>query len=663
MSSNIALNLGIESLIAAQTALDTVGHNLANANTPGYSRQRVLLVAGPTLRINGRLVGNGVRAEQVVSVRDLLVDRRILVQRSAIARLGTTSSGLADIENLFGEPGSGSLSSMLSGFFGGVSVLSANPGDAVLRSDAIRSASDLALRFQTLRSDLVKLRADAGSQIAAQVNQVNKLTSQIVTLNHAIGATEVDGTQANDLRDSRDEALRQLSDLIDISSVERPNGTIDVSSQGQILVAGMIQFEVTSTTSPNTGTVLNVEGSDHSFDPHGGSLAGLLAQVHDVLPQRMQALDTLAHNLVQQVNKAHSTGVPLAGPFQSLDASYALHDTDNDGTYENELISQAGLPFPIQDGALVVNVTNRASGAVDTVRIPINANQTTVGDLVQAFNAIPGMDATISADGHLSLRAAYGLGFDFSARSFPTSGTLGSSSVEITGKYDGSTPSDLVFRPRTAGDVGSTPNLLVDVFDGTGAKVATVDVGAGYVPGSELDLGNGLKASFGLGSIATTDSFDLHAVADGDSADVLTAFGLNGLFSGTDATDIAVSASIQADPSLLAAGSTSPNGDGGALAGILAAANAPLSALDGSTPQQFVGALATGIGADRAAAENALTTEQALHDGLVAQRDARSGVNSDEEMVNMLRFQQSYRASAQFIQVVNSLSDAILNIL
>lgn len=663
MSSSIALNLGVESLLAAQTALDVVGHNLANANTPGYSRQSVLLVAGPTLRVGARLVGNGVRAEQIISVRDLLVDKRILVQRSAIARLGTASNGLADVESLFGEPGDGSLSSKLSGFFSGVSGLSANPGDAVLRSNAVMLATELTDRLQALRSDLQKLGADAGSQISAQVNQVNHLTGRLVTLNKAIGAAEVDGTQANDLRDSRDETLRQLSDLIDVSVVERSNGTIDVSSQGQILVAGTIKFEVKSTTSPNTGTVLQVKGSDHELNPRGGSLAGLLAHVREVLPQRMQALDTLARSLVQQVNKAHSTGIPLSGPFQSLDASYALKDTNGDGSFEDELISRAGLPFLIQDGNLHVNVTNRTTGDVSTVRIPVNENQTTVGDLVQALQAIPGLDALISDDGRLSLRAAHGFGFDFSARSFPEAGALGSSSLSITGKYALPEDSDLEFRPRSAGDIGSTPNLLVDVFDANGAKVATVDVGSGYVPGSELDLGNGLKASFGLGSIATGDTFELHGVADGDSADLLTAFGMNAFFTGTDASDIAVSANIRADPGLLAAGSTGPGGDGDALAGILAAATTSLSALDDSTPQQFVGALATGIGADRASAEHALGTEQALHDGLVAQRDARSGVNADEEMVNMLRFQQSYRASAQFIQVVNSLNDAILNIL
>jgi flagellar hook-associated protein FlgK len=659
--STVAFNLGIEGLLAAQTALDTVGHNLANANTPGYSRQNVLLETAPAVHIGGKLVGNGVRAEKVVSVRDLLVNQRILVQRSAVGRLSTLSNGLGDVQSLFAEPSDGSLSSTLSGFFGSISSLSANPGDATLRSDALRTASDLASRFQSLYGGLQKLRTDAVSQITAQVAQVNQLTKQIVTLNQAIGAQEVDGSEANDLRDSREEALRSLSDLIDVNVVERPNGTIDVSSQGQVLVAGTMRFDLTSTTSESAGAVLHVTGSNQDITPRGGSIAGLLDEVQSALPQRMQALDTLASTFVHEVNKAHSTGVPLAGPFQSLQASYALHDANGDGSYEDELVSQAGLPFPIQDGALTVNVTNRATGDVNTVQIPIHAATTTVGDIVQALRAIPGMDASISDDGFLSVRAAYGYGFDFSAKSFPTSGALGGSSVAITGKYTGTSATDLTFKPEIAGTIGATPNLLVDVIDGSGAKVATVNVGAGYVPGSELDLGNGLKASFGLGSIATTDSFALHAVADGDTSDVLAALGLNALFTGTKASDIGVSQAIQDDPTQLAAGATGPGGDGDALAGILAVSNSQLSALDGNTPQQFVGQLASNIGADKASADQAQSTEQALQDSLVAQRNANSGVNTDEEMVNMLQFQQAYRASAQFIQVVNSLNDALLN--
>ncbi|MFN0007794.1 MAG: flagellar hook-associated protein FlgK [Planctomycetota bacterium] len=661
--SNISLFLGIEALNAARIALDTVGHNLANANTPGYSRQRVLLATAPAVRIGNRWIGNGVRAEEILSVRDLLVDRRILAQRSAIASLGTVSNGLSELESLFGELGDGSLSSSVSSFFDGISSLSANSGDATLRRDAIRTAVELTDRIRSLHSGLQRLRQDAVAQVQSQVDQVNRLTQEVAALNQAIGSIEVDGTQANDLRDTRGERLRALADLLDVTVVERPNGMIDVSSQGQILVAGSLRFELTARTTTALGAELKVQGSSQTLDPRGGSIAGLLTQARDILPQKMAALDELASHLIQQVNGAHSTGVPLAGPFQSLDASYPLNDSDGDGSFDDEILSRAGLPFPIRDGAITVNVTNRASGDVSTVRIPIVAGQTTVGDLVAGLQSVTGLDAGVGADGRLSVRAAHGYGFDFSASSYPTSGNLGSSGVAITGSYEGSTAADLVFRPRSAGDIGSTPDLLVDVFDSTGAMVATLDVGAGYVPGDTLELGNGLEASFGLGSIATTDSFDLHAVADGDTSGALAAFGLNGLFTGTGASDLFVSARIQDDPSWLAAGWTGGGGDGGALRGILEVAQTSLAELGGSTLQQFVGGLATDIGAERASGEYALGTEQALHDSLVAQREASSGVNTDEEMVDMLRFQQAYQVSAQFIQIVGSLDQAILDIL
>lgn len=660
---SIALNLGIEGLLAAQTALDTVGHNIANANTAGYSRQNVLLSAGPTQRFGGRLVGTGVRAEQIVSVRDLLVDRRILTQRALMGRLDARSSALSDVEALMGEPGAGSLSSTISGFFTGVSRLSANPGDPVLRQDALRAGVDMADRFRALETGFQKLRKDADARLDAQVKQVNTLTSDVATLNRAIAAAELDGTIANDLRDSRDETLRELSNVIDVAVVERTDGSIAVSTRGQILVSSTRAFEIEATHDADGKAILRVVGSDQTLVPAGGSLAAFLEQVNEFLPAQLEKLDALAKTLIHEVNKSHTTGVPANGPFRSLESTHALTDVDGDGSYEDELLSEAGLPFPIQDGKLTVSVTDRLTGEVETMQIDVDVEETTVGDVVSALNAMPQLTAVVEGDGYLSLRAAEGYGFDFAARSFPTTGALGGSAVDVTGRYAGDAASDLTFRPRGAGDVGATANLLVDVFDAYGDRVATLDVGAGYVPGTELDLGNGLKASFGLGTLSNADSFALHAVADGDTTDVLAALGMNTLFEGDSADDFAVSARILADPRLLAASSTGGDGDGGALAEMLAVSEASLDAIAGSSPVQFVGTIASDVGFERSSTELAMETERALHDGLVAQRDARSGVNVDEELVDMLRFQQAYQASAQFIQVVNTLNDEILRLL
>ncbi len=661
--SGIALNLGIEGLLAAQTALDTIGHNVANANTPGYSRQNVLLSAGPTQRFGGRLVGTGVRADSIVSVRDLLVDRRILTQRALIGRLEAKSSSLSDIEALLGEPGDGSLSSQISGFFTSISRLSANPGDNVLRQDAIRAGVDATDRFRSLQTGFEKLRKDADKRLSVQVKQVNTLTNDVATLNRAIAAAELDGSQANDLRDSRDETLRSLSNLIDVSVVERQDGTVAVSTRGQILVSSTRSFDIESSVSSQGEAILRVRGSDQTLRPTGGSVAAFLEQVNEVLPKQLGRLDDLAKSLIHEVNKAHSTGIPATGPFRSLESTNQLTDVNGDGDYRDEKLASAGLPFPIQDGALSVNVTDRVTGEIQTIQIPIDAEETTVGQFIDALNASPQLTAVIEGDGFLSLRAAEGYGFDFAARSFPTTGTLGGAQIGITDQYRGDTAADLTFRPRSAGEVGETANLLVDVFNANGDRVSTLDVGAGYVPGSELDLGNGLKASFGLGAISNTDSFQLHAVADGDTADVLAALGLNSLFEGTGAADIAVSARIRNDPRLFAASANGADGDGGALSSILAISEASLDGLGGASPVQYVSSIAADIGFDISSSNLAADTEKALHDGLVAQRDARSGVNVDEELVNMLRFQQAYQASAQFIQVVNSLNDELLRLL
>lgn len=661
--SGIAFNLGIEGLLAAQTALDVVGHNLANANTPGYSRQTVLLSAGPTQRFAGRAIGTGVRASEIVSVRDLLIDRRILTQRALMGRLETRSSAIADVEALLGEPGDASLSSRISGFFSGISRLSANPNDNVLRQDALRAGSDMTERFHALEAGFQKLRKDADRRLADQVQSVNAHTRDIATLNRAIAAAEIDGTIANDLRDTRDQTIKELSDLVDVAVVERSDGTFSVSTRGQILVSSTRAFEVESTVTEQGESLLRVVGSDQALRPAGGSIAALLEQVNEFLPEQLAKLDALARTLVHETAKAHSTGVPSSGPFRALESAYPLSDLDGDGDYGDELISRAGLPFPIQDGVLTVSITDRVTGEVESIGIDIDAEETTVGDLVSALNAIPQMTAVIEGDGYVSLRAAEGYGFDFAARSHPTDGTLGSSALNVTGRYTGESAAELTFRARSTGEIGETDGLLVDVFDQNGDRIATLDVGAGYVPGATLDLGNGLQASFGLGAVAPSDSFALAAVADGDTSDVLAALGLNALFTGTGADDIELAQRLRDDPRMIAASATGADGDGGALADLLAISEAALAGLSGSSPVQYVGGIAADVGFARSSAELALETERTLHDGLVAQRDAQSGVNVDEELIDMLRFQQAYQASAQFIQVVNTLNDEILNLL
>jgi flagellar hook-associated protein FlgK len=247
----------------------------------------------------------------------------------------------------------------------------------------------------------------------------------------------------------------------------------------------------------------------------------------------------------------------------------------------------------------------------------------------------------------------------------PVQGQTNAVDARIAGSFTGEFDERFTFRPTADGTIGTTPGLAVEVFDRAGNLVTTLDVGAGYVPGTELELGDGLRVTFGLGELSATqgDAFALDAVADSDSSDVLVALGLNTLLSGSGAGDIALRTDLADDPSQLALSLTGEEGDGGLLLEILAAQSAASSELEGATLGRFWGDLAGDVGFESALTASALESSSAVMASLERRQSAVSGVNVDEELVDLVAYEQAFSAAAQYLSVVNQLGDEILNLL
>jgi len=237
--------------------------------------------------------------------------------------------------------------------------------------------------------------------------------------------------------------------------------------------------------------------------------------------------------------------------------------------------------------------------------------------------------------------------------------------VRVSGTYTGGGDEHFVFRPTMDGTIGTTDGLQVEVFDRSGNLVNTLDVGAGYVPGTDLELGNGIRVRFGLGELSAThgDLMAIDAVADADSSDVLVALGLNTLLEGSNARDIALSQSIADDPSRLAISLTGEDGDGVLLDELVALQNQGSAGLEGASIGRFWGDLASDVGFDASRADSAIAAGDAVLQSLEQRRESISGVNVDEELVDLVAYQQSFAAAAQYISVVNQLGDEILSLL
>ncbi|MCC6408096.1 MAG: flagellar hook-associated protein FlgK [Planctomycetes bacterium] len=778
--SNIGLNIGLQGLLSSQASLDTIGHNITNANTPGYSRQSLEIGTATTVRVRNLLMGNGVQASVVRRTVDQLLNARLVVQQSGVSRLDARLSVLGEAEGLLGNTSESGLGKSMQSFFTALSNLSATPEDPVLRSGAVQSASQLTSQFNQLATNVDVLRDDTIERLQAHVDAVNELAEQISGLNKQISATESSGVTANDLRDRRENMLRELAKLVDAKAIEDSRGAVRVLVGGSMLVSPTT-FNQMQLSADSDGTLeLEIEGQSGVVTVTSGAIGGLLQVYEDTLPQISAQLDSIAHNWILELNRVHTTGLGGDGPFKALVAANPFEDVDGDGAVDDELLANSGLPFDVVDGELVVNVTNTATGALDKHVVSIDATRATVADLVAELNTIGHLTANIDGQGRLHVFAEPGYGFDFSSRldtnpdavgsfgggqasitsasngpfaladgdtlqltgpagSFtvtfdaadfaqigaatseelaaainadPTAQanglvasvvgerlvlqTAGSGatesfsidggtalasfgwnaattvtghdsavSVTIGGIYSGSNNDAYQFVPNMDGVIGTTAGLKVLVYDQAGQQVAALDVGAGYNPGDELEILNGVTLKLGYGTLSATDNdtFRLDVTADSDTSDILPALGLNVLFTGEDARSIGVRADLEASPSLLASSISGAPGDGSNLLALMAFDESEISGLSNVSFAASWADIVSSVGLDIDSSRSAYDAEEFLMQSLDARRDQVSGVNVDEELVNMMTSEQAYNAAAQFIRVSADLSDELMRLL
>lgn len=775
---SFGLDIGLRALLTAKSSLETVGHNISNANTEGYSRQDLHVSAARSLKIRGLQMGSGVNGDMVLRTEDTLLQRRIISQTSLVGRLDSMVVNMGGVEALLGEPGGFGLGGLMNDFFASVSDLSTNPEDAVYRTGMTQAATGLTSQFRQLADELSQLQTEAVDRVDFFTKEVNIRAAQIVEFNKEITKIEATGVTANDLRDQRDLALRRLAEQVDITFHENEQGAVRVLVSGQLLVGPTTVNELRAERDDDGNLELFLQGGTKPVTVGSGEIGGLLEFAESFVPGLASEIDRLARAMIVEANRAHSTGIPQSGGFQNLTGEFALMDQDNDGAVTDELLSAAGLPFELRGGVLHVNVRATANGDLVTHKIEIDPARTTVGDLIDELNDLPDLAASLDSTGRLKLNASSGHRFDFSRRlnaapdsagtfgsgrastgsalqepfnlitgstldlTGPASSfsitfnsadfddmseasasevaavinaspgmntnllravaqgdkvylqTIGSGSTEgftidggtaapvlgfaaatavsghdtsvgvtISGSYTGEQNELYVFRPSGDGEIGTTPGLQLIVETQDGQPVATLDVGPDYLPGTPLAFADGISASFTFGSLsaADNDSFQVHAIADSDTSDVLVALGVNSLFSGTDAGTFQLREDIGADASLLSASSTGASGDNGALLEMMALASEDVQEL-GQSFSEFYGAVVGGVGFDISSTQNSFEVEQFLVDALDQRRAQVSGVNVDEELVDMIQFEQAFGAASQFIQIINQLYDEVLNL-
>lgn len=301
------INLMSQALRAFQRGIDTAGNNLANVNTPGYSRQRVQLGTMEALRFfqgDWRYQGQGVQTMALSRARDLAVEARWRSQLGQDGRAATTAQGLGALAGVYGEPGAGGIGASFDKFFNAWSAFASDPGDQAARAGVRREGQALADRVRGAWHSLDAAAKGAGQEAQATIGRIDGLADTIARLNAEIAKSSADHQAPNDLLDRRDAAVRELSALVDTRVSTGPGGAYVVHAAGFLLVTDSGPRPFPQAYDAASGTV-TADGV--TYPVREGSLAGHLRTIASARGQQAD-LDRLANVLRDSVNSIHRAG-------------------------------------------------------------------------------------------------------------------------------------------------------------------------------------------------------------------------------------------------------------------------------------------------------------------------------------------------------------------
>ncbi len=306
------LSIAATALRTQQKALSVTAHNIANASTEGYSRQRAVISANPALRTPDGVYGMGVRVENVQSIRDVFMDRVHHREVSFSSRHEARAGMLVRIEGVMGEPSETGLAATLDAFYSAWSELASTPASTTVRSVVRQSAINLTDKLGDLSAGLDSIREETEDRLVASVDRANALTSQIADINRQIVSAEASGGTAGDLRDFRARTVTKLAQLLPIQVSDHESGGVGISTSG-ISIVDDTTYAVLDVREVGGTWGIGIVGRSGLLPDQGGALGGLLEVINTDVPGTRQSLDDLTAALVDSVNTVHTTGTNSLG--------------------------------------------------------------------------------------------------------------------------------------------------------------------------------------------------------------------------------------------------------------------------------------------------------------------------------------------------------------
>ena len=367
------LNMGSKALTVQQKGIYVTGNNIANVNTPGYSRQRLNLSSDVPLNTGIGSLGTGVAANEIERVYDRFLGVQINNETQSLGQWEAYKDSVERVEMVFDESGGYGLNQVMSEFWNSWQDLTNNPSGSIERTVIVAKSEMLTATLSQKYEDLQQIQRDIDSNIEGAVGEINRLSENLVDLNQKIIQSELGGHTANEYRDQRDLVLKELSELINISSFEDANGRTTVSvGSGQVLVEGTHTYSLS--TQPDASghrDITWIDSSGNSViisdDISKGKLKGWLDARDVDINDSLNKLDTLAQDLMAAVNPLHANGYGL--------------DNINGRDFFTIEATAAATAAGIQVNSLIAADTNRIAAAEGADKPGDNRNAIAIAKL------------------------------------------------------------------------------------------------------------------------------------------------------------------------------------------------------------------------------------------------------------------------------------------
>lgn len=626
-----ALLNAVTGLRAFQTALATTSNNIANASTPGYNRQVVDIASLPPQGFGNGFIGSGARVENIRRIESEFLTEQLRSASAEAGRLNTFNTLASRVDNLLAD-GEGSLAPSLQNFFNSVQDLSVDPSSSSARQVVISSANSLVTRFGNIESQLQAIDSDIDVGLRANIQDLNGIATALADLNQKIveaRSVTSGGQNPNALLDQRDQLILQLSEIVAVTTLEQTDGAVNVFiGTGQSLVVGNNAQQLVAIQDPADGSNTRIAyqsstggQTDITNSISGGSLSGLLEFRNQQLGSIRNELGRIATVVAGTFNAQHQLGQTLTGAlggdFFTVAAAQVVANTNNSGAASST--------------AVITDVTALTSSDYEIVFDGANYTLTRLDDGASFVSGT----GVFNQDGvQFTVGAGANAGDRFIIR--PT--RLGAQQVDVlinrTNDIAAAAPVRSSVQVNNLGDGAISAPQVTDITD--------------------PDLRDTVEIRFN----SPANTFDIVNVTDAVTiaAGVAYTSGANISFNGIT---VQVDGTPQPGDIFIVENNTSAVSDN---TNAIALLNLQIADTVGgnSNYQEAYGGLVGRVGTVTRQADLNSQAQNRLLDDAFQAKEAVSGVNLDEEAINLTKFQQAYQAAAQVITTSNDLFQTLI---